>query len=156
MTDNTFKLLFIPMLSILFGCSSAPKEKDGRSFTSIPPGRSIVNNIVTPSDSDVVWINIIDGKGSVRTRKKPDQTIYFKFSTEGYEGMKAHLSSPDSMANVRFSQIFMPDGTMDGPFGRDMKYNLPMEGQYKISVHENTMAGDPWAGIVKVNIELTK
>ena len=64
----------------------------------------------------------------------------------------ASLSSEDSKANIRISQIGFPDSTFDGPFGRNLKYPVKSAGYYEIIIGENMMAGDPWKGDFSVKI----
>ena len=150
------KIAFISFLfSILcISCSTNQKEKK-----SIIPEVSVKTDqpqTILPNDSGIVNLNLAEGKASALIQKKKDQTVYIVFSSQGYKKIDAQLSSTDSLANIRFSQIFLPNGTMDGPFGRELTYDLPIDGVYKVSVHENMMAGDPWSGLLKVQIELTK
>lgn len=42
--------------------------------------------------------------------------------------------------NIRFTQLIMPDSTMDGPFGQQFNYDLVQKGMYKIIVSANNMA----------------
>ena len=151
--NKAFLLLIIAVTII--SCSSKQEEKTEKSITEIAKNNSDHKQIVTPSDSGIVKLSLIDGKGTVKTFKKKNQTIYIEFLSEKYKRITAHISSPDTLANIRISQIFLPDGTMDGPFGKDMECQLPMDGLYKISINENMMAGDPWSGIVWININLT-
>lgn len=58
-----------------------------------------------------------------------------------------------SGANLRLSQIILPNGTMDGPFGQKTGYNLMQLGGYELIFNENMMAGEPWSG--EANIILT-
>lgn len=154
------KILFVTvlLLSMLSGCSSNKKEKDNNPENineKISLNIDKEKSLVLPSDSGIIKIDLINGKGSVKTEKKENQTIYIEFPSQGYKKVYAKLSSSDSLANIRFSQIFLPDGTMDGPFGRELEYQLSNDGIYKISVHENMMAGDPWAGIFSIDINLS-
>jgi len=64
----------------------------------------------------------------------------------------ASLSSEDRKANIRISQIGFPDSTFDGPFGRNLKYQIKTTGNYKIIIGENMMAGDPWKGDFSLKI----
>jgi len=153
---KTVLLLSICIAFVFSGCKTDPKKSADSSVTETPIPVEKTQQLVLPSDSGIVKIDLSNGKGTVRTQKKEDQTIYFEFVSKGYKTLYARLSSQDSLANIRFSQIFMPDGTMDGPFGRDMQYTLPSDGLYRISVHENMMAGDPWGGIFTVDVQLTK
>ena len=58
----------------------------------------------------------------------------------------AALSSDDKNANIRISQVGLPDSTFDGPFGKDLHYKMKSPGNYKIIIGENMMAGDRWKG----------
>lgn len=61
--------------------------------------------------------------------------------------MDAKVSTPDDPnGNIRISQIEMPDGTTDGPFGTEMSYRLSQTGSYRLILSANQMAGDPWGG----------
>jgi hypothetical protein len=71
-------------------------------------------------------------------------TIPIKVST-GKE-LFASLSSNDKKANIRVSQIEFPDSTFDGPFGRELHYQLKTHGNYKLIIGEDMMAGDRWQG----------
>lgn len=59
-----------------------------------------------------------------------------------------------SGANLRWSQVVMPDGTMDGPFGQKVGYNLKQFGGYQFIFNENMMAGDPWSGEADITFTL--
>lgn len=147
-----FSLIFLGILMI--GCNNTSKQKpDIRDNIK----SEVVSTPVTPvlhGDSAIVYIPLEDGKGNMFIHKKADQTIYVRFESKSYQKVHASLSSPESTANIRFSQIFLPDGTMDGPFGRELTYDLPTEGSYQISIHENMMAGNPWEGNFNIQIEL--
>lgn len=60
----------------------------------------------------------------------------------------------NSVGNLRLSQIVMPDGTMDGPFGTDSTIKLAQSGGYELRFHENMMSGDPWSGDAIITITL--
>jgi len=114
----------------------------------------VAENIITPPVSGIVKLAFTDGRAEAIIRKAEGKTVYLEFESEGYKKLTGSLSSDDAAANVRFAQIFMPDGTADGPFGPGISYDLPSDGAYKLSVNENIMAGDPWSGVFKVEITL--
>ena len=61
--------------------------------------------------------------------------------------MHVNVSFPGSATgNLRLSQIVMPDGNMDGPFGSDMTVNIAQYGRYEFRFTENKMSGEPWSG----------
>lgn len=61
----------------------------------------------------------------------------------------------DQNPNLRLSRIMMPDGTFDGPFGKNTGYNLLQKGGYELIFNENQMAGEPWSGAVDITITLS-
>jgi len=145
--------VFFIGIALVYACTNNNKTQNETQQAT--PEVVKKDSIITPSDSGIVNLDLTDGVGKISIRKKADQTVYIQFTSVGYNKISAKLSSPDSLANIRFSQIFLPDGTMDGPFGSDMEYTLPTDGVYKISVHENMMAGDPWQGVFNVYVELS-
>lgn len=148
--------LLLGIIFCIVSCSTNTKKVEKGSVTDQLEDQIEKDWIAVPSDSGEVYLNIIDGKGKIQVHKKEQETVFILFESKGYNKLSAKLSSPDSLANIRFSQIFLPDGTMDGPFGRELNYDLPQDGTYKLSVHENTMAGDPWSGNFYVEVGLTK
>ena len=69
------------------------------------------------------------------------------------KGMQV-IIHPMSWMNLRLSQIIMPDGTMDGPFGKDTTYKLDQLGWYQLLFNENMMAWDPWSWNVTITVFL--
>ena len=153
------KILFISVAacSLLIGCNNRKSNiSEIQSTDDSPIVATSREDVVIPASDDVVELNLIDGKGSVIIQKNERQNVYIEFTSNGFKKLRGHLSSLDSNANIRFSQIIMTNNQMDGPFGRDIEYDLPADGTYRLSVNENQMAGDPWGGVFKVEIELTK
>jgi len=148
--------LGVIIILICFSCNTKPRDTLSFTVTDVPVSTNVEQNdgFINPSDSGVVKLKLVDGEGRVKTRKAPNQTIFIEFKSKGYKKVMAHLTSQDASANIRFSQIFLPDGTMDGPFGRDLEYQLLADGLYRISIHENMMAGDPWNGEFEVEVKL--
>ena len=62
------------------------------------------------------------------------------------------IKTPTDTANVRISQLFMPDGSADGPFGQELAYRFKDVGQYHITVNENKMIGNHYSGPYVVQI----
>ncbi|MDU1890209.1 MAG: lipoprotein [Dysgonomonas sp.] len=148
-------VLFLGIIFLLAGCNTKTSKVNEEQVADQINDEIEKDWIVAPSDSGYVHLNLIDGKGKLQIHKEKDKIIYIVFQSKGYNKVSAKLSSADSLANIRFSQIFLPDGTMDGPFGRDLDYKLPSDGEYKVSVHENMMAGDPWGGNFFIEVVLS-
>jgi len=142
---------------VFVSCGTNPKDKSemNKEATSVSVNTEPKVEFIAPSDSGIIQLKLVNGETRIRSRKAPNQNIEIQFQSDGYKKLTAHLSSTDSIANIRFAQITMPDGTMDGPFGRELEYNLSQNGLYKISIHESLMAGDPWGGEFTVHVKLT-
>ena len=151
--------LIIPTITICllsYACSS-PIKKDSPETNTDKPAEKIENiPAMIPSSNGIIRMNVVNGKGKVAIQKKKDQIIYIEFESKGYKKITAQLFTTDSLANIRFSQITLPNGSMDGPFDRNLSYSIPSDGICKLSIHENMMAGDPWGGIMEVEVSLTK
>lgn len=151
--NNSSKIFFLIGLiaTLAYGCTKTNAEPVVLD-TDIPTRDSLI----TVSNSDTIVIYIQEGLGSLKIHKEKRQHINLKFDSQDYTEMTAKLSSEDTTANIRFVQIEMPDGNMDGPFGDSMSYTLPVKGEYLLVIHENQMAGEPWSGDFEVNISLSK
>ena len=62
------------------------------------------------------------------------------------------IKTPTDTANVRISQLFLPNGSADGPFGQELAYRFKDVGQYHITVNENKMIGNHYSGPYVVQI----
>lgn len=142
----------------LSGCTTPIREVP---VTSVSTGTGIV--VLPPTDTTVVWsgaeqdimLDVIDGTGTLTIVKWARAKVRVHFLSSTAKSLTVHLDTPgDTKANVRVSQIVMPDGTSDGPFGRDMTYSLTQTGEYQLIISESLMAGDPWAGRVDVTVGL--
>ncbi len=49
-------------------------------------------------------------------------------------------------ANIRFNQIIFPDASSDGPFGKELTYDLSQQGIYTIIIGSNLMAENAYTG----------
>lgn len=151
-------ILLITIISLLgytYGCSNHKKSSDDSDTSKDTITEANQNDTVSAqADSKSVHMDLVDGKGKLQLHKEKGQIVYVDFISKGYKKLSGQLSSKDSLANIRFTQIFLPDGTMDGPFGKDISYDLPADGTYKVSIAENMMAGDPWSGDFEISITL--
>lgn len=60
-------------------------------------------------------------------------------------------SRPD--ANIRISQIILPDGGTDGPFGQELTYDIRQKGNYTIVINRSNMASGNQSGDVFITLE---
>lgn len=77
------------------------------------------------------------------------------FNSDGDKTLTAELETPnDAFANVRISQIILPDGKSDGPFGKNMQYILSQTGTYQLIISESLMEWTEWSGKVNLSVKI--
>lgn len=79
------------------------------------------------------------------------QTIIF--TGKSGQHVIATLIAPDT-ANLRINQLISPSGVADGPFGRELQYDLNETGNWKFVVGGSLMQGDDYAGDFTLSWEL--
>jgi hypothetical protein len=85
-----------------------------------------------------------------------EQSTNVYFINSDAKSINVKVTFPDGNGNLRLTQIVMPDGNTDGPFGQEIDYDLPQTGRYQLLFHENMMAGDPRSGNVQITVKLIK
>ncbi len=142
-------LLFITAAVCLLACNNAApvteakeEAKDTATSQPIPDEADIA---VTQKDSTIHFTikagpDSISGKGHLD--KKGDPVICYIDLEKGNK-LTGKVIPDKAGANIRFSHIYMPDGSSDGPFGQTIEYIAKQKGTYRLFVSPNRMAGDP-------------
>lgn len=167
---------------ILFACKAKPEhaeeelKRDALSAQQQSPA-SIVRDSAPFNDTSKN-ATLKDGNTSDKVTRKVegDKLIHFvdasrlpisideEFTQEGqYFILKiAHYSKADLKAeivtrnkqfNIRFSQIRLPDGSYDGPFGREIAYKIPTKGEVWLLAGRNNMADGETIGKFSIHVE---
>ena len=145
-----FTLSFI----ILFGCKQKSINYQETSETKTENNHqdsTFLQTILPPPDSKDSPSNhtLFPGGDTLSLRlemSNKKKHIEISINISSGKELFATLSSNDKKANIRISQIGFPDGSFDGPFGRNLQHKIKTQGSYKIIVGQNMMAGDPWVG----------
>jgi len=101
-----------------------------------PPKDTLAQSISALSDTMVLKLKIDNA----------NKQLIIPLKIRSGKELFASLSSNDQNANIRFTQVALPDSSFDGPFGRDLHYALKKPGNYQLIIGENMMAGDKWEG----------
>jgi len=89
--------------------------------------------------------------GSLKSAK--DRIIAF-LPADRKGQLSAILVPSDSKMNIRFSQLVMPDSTMDGPFGQKLDYKLTQRGMYRIIIAPSNMADGKTTGDFMIRLKV--
>ncbi|MPS63353.1 MAG: hypothetical protein DI622_10455 [Chryseobacterium sp.] len=84
---------------------------------------------------------------------KDQDKLILKISGYSKPQLKAKILTKQSDFNIRFNQIKLPDGKMDGPFGREITYDIPEKGEVWLIIGKNNMADGQITGAFSVKVE---
>ncbi len=106
---------------------------------------TVINFSFAPDSSSLT------ARGSINKNYHP-VTCYLPIETACR--LIATIIPDDNGLNIRFSHLIMPDKTSDGPFGRQLRYQLKQKGTYKLIISPNTMAEGKRSGNFQVQLQL--
>ena len=133
----------IRLLGLLFfiviGCQSPQDDKSMESVTED------IMEYEMPAEREPLVFERTKGE-----REK--DTISFDLDEPGLVKMK--LSVPGDSGNIRINQLVMPNGEMDGPFGKTYEANLEDLGTYQVIIGASMMAENPYIGDYRLEIDL--
>lgn len=138
--QHTIKFLPIVGLALVMGCNTDNAHR----------------NTNTPSTLDRESVQNENDEGTLQFRRtkvaKERDTLSFDIAHPSH--VEIELKTPANTGNLRINQIIMPDGTMDGPYGRIFEDSLSQAGTYRLIVGESLMQGDPYAGDYHLKIKI--
>jgi hypothetical protein len=140
-------LLFLFTLAFFLSCNYAGKSKT-RPDALLPINNDSAKTF-TKTKNESAKRYLSPEKDTLRFNLKMDsanQHVTVAIDIISGKELFASLSSKDKNANIRISQIGLPDSTFDGPFGKTLDCKIKDTGIYKIIVGEDMMAGDRWKG----------
>lgn len=156
--------LFTILLSVFLGsCGSpadpTPSQKDSGSnpYPQHPPA-SLPDTVATTgkqeagNDSVIVLLAKEDTATLSADIQKDYQQIHVQIPVTHTRHLKVQLHAEGKERNVRISQIEMPDGKTDGPFGPAMEYTTKQAGTYILIIARNNMADGTVKGPVRIVI----
>lgn len=79
----------------------------------------------------------------------------FIIKIKNFSGTKisGNITSPDSKLNIRFNQIRLANGEFDGPFGREINYDVKDKGEIWLIIGKNLMADGDLKGKFTVQLK---
>jgi len=119
-------------LFLIIGCSGGSNQRESINTSDLS-----MDNQETPVLTDSIQFR--------RTKAaKERDTISFELDNPAFVSML--LKMPNNTGNLRINQLLMPDGTSDGPFGKEINENLIAPGTYQVIIGESLMQGSTYAG----------
>lgn len=84
---------------------------------------------------------------------KEGQELILKITNYNKSDLKASISTKEKDFNIRFNQIKLPTGEYDGPFGREIFYQIAGKGEVWLIIGKSNMASGNTKGSFSVNVE---
>jgi hypothetical protein len=108
-------------------------------------------------DKNSIHLSFADGSDSVSVTGKLDSlysSVSCIFSITGKKKLTARIETAKRSTNIRFNQIILPGKKADGPFGKEIEYDLPEKGIYTLIIGHSLMAENPYAGSFRLHVTL--
>lgn len=136
--------------------SSAVKMKDS-IINNAPKTKEVLRTGVMREVKDGQIIRTVDGEHLPITLgeefTKDNQELVLKITDYSNPEIKARISTKEKDFNIRFNQIKLPNGDYDGPFGRDLTYEIKNKGEVWLIIGKSNMASGNTKGNFTVSIE---
>jgi hypothetical protein len=84
---------------------------------------------------------------------KEGQELVLKITNYDKADLKASISTKEKDFNIRFNQIKLPNGDYDGPFGRDIFYQIAGKGEIWLIIGKSNMASGNTKGSFSVSVD---
>lgn len=118
---------------------------------------AVDNNTITAEEKGRVLVKTIEGNRFPMVIQeeftKDHDKLILKISNYSKPQLKAKIITKQNDFNIKFNQIKLPDGMMDGPFGREITYDISEKGEVWLIIGKNNMADGKITGAFSVNIE---
>lgn len=110
--------------------------------------------LATPVIYNNSELKLINGQGEFEIEKFAKEDQMFSFRNDSSKFVSIQLIPQNNQANIRINQIVSPNNNSDGPFGREINYDLTEKGLYQIKIGESLMQGDPFEGKYTLKLQL--
>lgn len=139
------------------GTDSAAMRKKDSIINNAPATKAVLNKGVMRDIKDGQIIRTADASQLPFTFGEEftdqNQELILKISNYDKPNLKATISTKEKDFNIRFNQIRLPGGDYDGPFGRDITYDIKEKGEVWLIIGKSNMASGNTKGNFTVSVE---
>ena len=105
------------------------------------------NNIIKTIDANMIPITISD------EFTNSDQQMVVKIKNFNRNNIVGKITPENPQMNIRFNQIKLANGDYDGPFSRDIKYDIKEKGDIWLIIGKSNMASSDAIGKFTVTLK---
>lgn len=99
-------------------------------------------------------LKLANGQGEFEIEKLAKESQTFSFRNDSSKSVSIQIIPQNNQANIRINQMISPNNESDGPFGKELNYNLTEKGLYQIRIGESLMQGEPFEGKYTLKLQL--
>ncbi len=167
-----YPLLFLIAAGCLLGCNNTSNlgktGEDSDSLAGVTAARDsivVLDSItladtsaaILPGDDPVIQVTVPAETLPVtrlqRAITSDMQSIRLSVTDLDVGQLRVSVAHSKPDANIRISQIIRPDGSMDGPYGQQLVYDIKQRGTYTIIINKSNMASGTQVGDVFITLE---
>lgn len=151
------------LTTILYGCGGSHQSTTGQ--TEAKQDMPDTTKTVTASEVDTLSVQPpTDTRRTLLTKAAPvtlsmrldslHATVICAVEITKPGLLTAELRPERSAGNIRFSQIYLPNGATDGPFGRSLSKEITQAGVIQLRIGPSQMANNPYRGKFSIRLQM--
>ncbi len=105
------------------------------------------NKIIKTINADMIPLTVFD------EFTEDDQEYILKIKNFYANKIEAKITATNSNMNIRFNQIKLADDTYDGPFGKEITYDISKPGEIWLIIGKSLMASGQVQGKFSVDLK---
>lgn len=156
-TQNTDSLAAVQQPVTTEKTDSAVLKMKDSVINNAPKTKEVLRTGVMREVKDGQIIRTVDGERFPLTLgeefTKDGQEFVLKIINFNQPKVNAKISTKEKDFNIRFNQIKLPNGDYDGPFGRDLTYDIKEKGEVWLIIGKSNMASGNTKGSFTVSLE---
>lgn len=156
-TQNTDSLPAVQQPATTVKTDSAELKMKDSVINNAPKTKEVLRTGVMRDVKDGQIIRTVDAEQFPLTLgeefTKDGQEFILKIINFDQPKINAKISTKEKDFNIRFNQIKLPNGDYDGPFGRDLTYDIKEKGEVWLIIGKSNMASGNTKGSFTVSLE---
>ncbi|SHF41560.1 hypothetical protein [Chryseobacterium takakiae] len=156
-TQNTDSLPSVQQPATTVKTDSAELKMKDSVINNAPKTKEVLRTGVMRDVKDGQIIRTVDAEQFPLTLgeefTKDGQEFILKIINFDQPKINAKISTKEKDFNIRFNQIKLPNGDYDGPFGRDLTYDIKEKGEVWLIIGKSNMASGNTKGSFTVSLE---
>lgn len=156
-TPNKDSVVVTEMPDSAVKTDSAAIRKQDSIINNAPATKEVLRKGVMRSEKEGQIVRTADASQLPFTLgeefTKDGQELVLKLTHYDKPTIKAKISTNQKDFNIRFNQIRLPNGDYDGPFGREITYEIKGNGEVWLIIGKSNMASGNTKGSFNVSVE---